>query len=229
MTSSATLCRELARQIAEHGLVTDPAWLVAVEAVPRELFLPDAMFHPDGTRWEPVRREQLGDKAWLRAVYADTSWATQLDGIDAQEAPGPVSERPTSSSTLPSLVARMPELAEVQDGDVVLEIGTGTGYSTAVLCHRLGAENGYSVEYDEKVAAAAARHLRDAGCSPRLVVGDGLLGHQDGAYYDAAIATCAVRTIPPLWLWQVRDGGSIATTVSGWMLGSGLIRLVLDE
>lgn len=229
MTSSATLRRELTRDIAEQGLVTDPAWLAAVEAVPRELFLPDAMFRADGTQWQPVRRERLGDDAWLRAVYSDTSWATQIDGIGAREAPGPVSGRPTSSSTLPSLVARMPELAEVQDGDRVLEIGTGTGYSTAVLCHRLGGENVYSVEYDEKVAAAAAHHLRDAGCIPRLVVGDGLLGHQDGAYYDAVIATCAVRTIPPSWLWQVRDGGSITTTVSGWMLGSGLIRLVLDE
>ncbi|MEF9907662.1 hypothetical protein V4Y04_32235 [Streptomyces sp. P9-A2] len=100
---------------------------------------------------------------------------------------------------------------------------------TAILCHRLGDEAVYSVEYDEDLAAAAARHLRAAGCSPHLAVGDGLRGHQDGADYDAVIATCAVRTIPPSWLWQLREGGSIVTTVSGWMLGSGLIRLVLDD
>ncbi|MGW5211158.1 ATP-grasp peptide maturase system methyltransferase [Streptomyces sp. NPDC004051] len=229
MTSSTIIRQSLAGELAAQGLLTDPAWRAAVEAVPRELFLGGAVFRSDGARWEPVRRERLGDDEWLRTVYSDTTWVTQVDGISAQEAAGPVSGRPTSSSTLPSLVVRMLELADVQDGDRVLEIGTGTGYSTAVLCHRLGDETVYSVEYDEEVAAAAAQHLRAAGCSPHLVVGDGLRGHQDGAEYDAVIATCAVRTIPPSWLWQLRDGGSITTTISGWMLGSGLIRLVLDE
>ncbi|MFE9976510.1 ATP-grasp peptide maturase system methyltransferase [Streptomyces hirsutus] len=229
MTSSTILRQSLAGELAAQGLLADPAWRAAFEAVPRELFLGDAVFRSDGAQWEPVRRERLGDDEWLRTVYSDTTWVTQVDGISAQEAAGPVSGRPTSSSTLPSLVVRMLELADVQDGDRVLEIGTGTGYSTAVLCHRLGDETVYSVEYDEEVAAAAAQHLRAAGCSPHLVVGDGLRGHQDGAEYDAVIATCAVRTIPPSWLWQLRDGGSITTTISGWMLGSGLIRLVLDE
>ncbi|MGY3205339.1 ATP-grasp peptide maturase system methyltransferase [Streptomyces sp. TE5632] len=229
MTNTALLRQDLARELAARGRLTDPAWRAAVEAVPRELFLGNAVFRPHGTRWEPVRREQLDDDEWLRMVHSDTTWVTQVDGIGAREATAPVAGRPTSSGTLPSLVARMLELADVQDGDRVLEIGTGTGYSTAVLCHRLGDETVYSVEYDEEVAAAAAQHLRAAGCSPHLVVGDGLRGHQDGAEYDAVIATCAVRTIPPSWLWQLRDGGSITTTISGWMLGSGLIRLVLDE
>ncbi|MGC9495653.1 ATP-grasp peptide maturase system methyltransferase [Streptomyces sp. WG7] len=229
MTSSTFLRQDLARALAAQGLLTDPAWRAAVEAVPRELFLEDAVFRPHGTQWEPVRSEQLGDDEWLRKVYSDTTWVTQVDGISAREAEGPVPGRPTSSSTLPSLVLRMLELADVREGDRVLEIGTGTGYSTAVLCHRLGDEGVYSVEYDEEVAAAAARHLRAAGRSPHLVVGDGLRGHQDGADYDSVIATCAVRSVPPSWLWQLRDGGSITTTVSGWMLGSGLIRLVLDD
>jgi hypothetical protein len=85
------------------------------------------------------------------------------------------------------------------------------------------------VEYDQHVAAVAARQLQAAGRSPHLVTGDGLRGHQEGAAYDTVIATCAVRSIPPSWLWQLRDAGAIVTTVSGWMLASGLIRLVLDE
>ncbi|MCC5036032.1 ATP-grasp peptide maturase system methyltransferase [Streptomyces sp. WAC 00631] len=230
MTSSSTTLRQgLADQLAGRGQLADPAWRSAVEAVPRELFLGDVVFRSDGARWEPVRRDQLGGEEWLRMVYSDTTWVTQVDGISAADAPGPLPGKPTSSSTLPSLVLRMAELAGIREGDKVLEIGTGTGYSTAILCHRLGDKAVYSVEYDGALAATAAQHLRDAGCSPNLVVGDGLRGHPGGAEYDAVIATCAVRTIPASWLWQLRDGGSIVTTVSGWMLASGLIRLVLDE
>lgn len=229
MPLSTSLRQALAAELAEGGHLTDPAWRAAVEAVPRELFLDDALFQVNGSHWEPLHRSQLGEEEWLRQVYSDTTWVTRVDGISAANATGALSGRPTSSSTLPSLVLRMLELADVREGAKVLEVGTGTGYSTAILCHRLGDEAVYSVEYDEHLAATAAQRLTAAGCSPHLLTGDGLRGYQDGADYDTVIATCAVRSIPPSWLWQLRDGGSIVTTVSGWMLASGLIRLVLDE
>ena len=166
---------------------------------------------------------------WLRLVYSDTTWVTQVDGIDAADAPGPLAGRPTSSSTLPSLVVRMLELAGLRDGDKVLEIGTGTGYSTAILCHRLGDKLVFSVEYDPGLAALAADHIHAAGFTPTLVTGDGLQGHKDGADYDAIVATCSVRSIPRSWLWQLREGGTITTTISGWMLASGLIRLTMGK
>lgn len=228
MTSSVSLRQALADELAGRGQLADLALRSAFEAVERELFLDDVVFRPNGASWEPVRRDQVGDDAWLRMVYSDTTWVTQVDGVSAADAPGPLSGRPTSSSTLPSLVLRMLELADVHDGATVLEIGTGTGYSTAILSQLLGDQAVHSVEYDEALAATAAQHLRAAGPAPNLVVGDGLRGHQEGAEYDAVIATCAVRTIPPSWLWQLSDGGSITTTISGWMLASGLIRLVLD-
>ncbi|MFI9340296.1 ATP-grasp peptide maturase system methyltransferase [Streptomyces sp. NPDC052773] len=219
----------LRRALAESVPVDDPAWRDALEAVPRELFLGQAVFRPSGTRWEPVIRESVGDEEWLRLVHQDTTWVTQIDGIAAADATGPLSGRPTSSSTLPSLVVRMLDLAGIREGDRVLEIGTGTGYSTAVLCHRLGDQNVYSIEYDPRLAAAAAEHIRSAGYSPTLLTGDGLAGHRDAADYDAIVATCAVRYIPPAWLHQVRDGGTITTTLSGWMLASGLIRLTVHD
>lgn len=229
MTTSSSFRHDLADALARGGQLTDPAWRAAVEAVPRELFLGEAVFRPNGSRWEPVHRDEVGDEEWLRRAYANTTWVTQVDGVSADGAREPVDGRPTSSSTLPSLVLRMLELAGIREGGKVLEIGTGTGYSTAILCHRLGDDAVYSVEYDQHLAAVAAQRLRTAGCSPHLVTADGLRGHQDGADYDTVIATCAVRTVPPSWLWQVRDAGTIVTTISGWMLASGLIRLVLDE
>jgi methyltransferase of ATP-grasp peptide maturase system len=229
MTTSALLRQELAAELTLGGNIIAPAWRAAVEAVPRELFLGESVFRPEGAGWEPVRRGQVGDEEWLRLVYSDTTWVTQVEGVSADSARGAMTGRPTSSGTLPSLVVRMLELADVEEGDKVLEIGTGTGYSTAILCHRLGGEAVYSVEYDEHLSAGAAQQLRAAGFAPHLVTGDGLRGCQAGAEYDAVVATCAVRSIPPSWLWQLRDAGSVVTTLSGWMLASGLIRLVVDD
>ncbi|MEU5689926.1 methyltransferase [Streptomyces venezuelae] len=226
---TAPLRRALAAEIGTSNPTLAPQWGAAVAAVPRDLFLDTALYRPAGSRWEPVRRGEVGEQEWLRLVYADRTLVTQVDGVDAADATGPISGIPTSSATLPSLVVRTLQVAELQGGDKVLEVGTGTGYSTAILCHRLGEKQVVSIEYDTAVAASAAAHLKSAGYSPTLVVGDGLQGHQEQADYDAVIATCAVRSIPRSWLWQLADGGSITTTISGWMLASGLIRLTLDD
>ncbi|MFG2370835.1 ATP-grasp peptide maturase system methyltransferase [Streptomyces sp. NPDC048504] len=220
---------QLRRALAAAVPVDDPAWRDALEAVPRELFLDDTVFRLSGSQWEPVHRRTAGDDEWLRLVHQDTTWVTQIDGIAAADAPGPLTGRPTSSSTLPSLIVRMLDLARIRESDRVLEIGTGTGYSTAILSHRLGDKNVYSIEYDQDLAAAAADHIQAAGYSPTLVAGDGLAGYKEAADYDAIVATCAVRYIPPAWLYQVRDGGTITTTISGWMLASGLIRLTVHD
>ncbi|WP_308280886.1 methyltransferase domain-containing protein [Streptomyces lomondensis] len=123
----------------------------------------------------------------------------------------------------------MLDVAGIREGHKVLEIGTGTGYSTAILCSRLGDKNVYSIEYDPGLAAAAADYLHAAGYHPTLITGDGLAGHKDDAEYDHIVATCAVRHIPPAWLHQVRAGETITTTISGWMLASGLVRLTVHD
>ena len=219
----------LAEDVATTHLTLDPGWRDAVAAVPRELFLDEAAFRQTGAGWEAVRRAEVGEDAWLRMVYSDQTWVTQVEGTDAADVTGPVSGSPTSSATLPSLVVRTGQVAGLRRGQKVLEVGTGTGYSTAVLAERIGAENLVCVEYDPGLAADAARHLHDAGYAPTLVTGDGLQGCKDHADYDAIIATCAVRSIPPAWFWQLNDGGTITTTISGWMLAAGLIRLALDD
>ncbi len=219
----------LAEEIAAADPALDAGWRDAVAAVPREQFLGSALFSPTTGGWEPVLRTQVAPEEWLRMVYSDRTWVTQVEGCDAADATGPLSGSATSSATLPSLVVRTAQVARLRVGQKVLEVGTGTGYSTALLCHRLGSGNVVSIEYDPALAARAAACLEEAGCAPTLAIGDGLQGCPEHAGYDAIIATCSVRSIPPSWLWQLNDGGSITTTLSGWMLACGLIRLTLDD
>jgi methyltransferase of ATP-grasp peptide maturase system len=232
MTDARQLRRRLAAEITDQGSLTKSEWRAAVEDVPREVFLSDAVYRVGqddrGTFYSPVRSEQVSQDEWLALAYTNDTWVTQVDGIDAEAATGAVRGLPTSSSTLPSLVVRMLEVAQIGDGERVLEIGTGTGYSTAVLCHRLGGKNVTSIEVDPVVASRARTALESVGCAPMLVVGDGLDGYRDGAEYHRIVATCSVRTIPPQWLWQVREGGTITTALGGWTQASGLIHLTAD-
>ncbi|MEW2032659.1 ATP-grasp peptide maturase system methyltransferase [Streptomyces roseifaciens] len=223
--------RALADRLTVHGDLRTPAWRAAVEAVPRELFLQSGVFLPiDDGRWQPVpaRGPSLSD--WTEAAYSDQSLVTQLDNhLTADRATGPVRGFPTSSSTIPATVVGMIEALEVEDGQSVLEIGTGTGYSTALMCHRLGEDNVTSVEVDPDVAARADAALEKAGYSTWTVTGDGLLGHPRRAPYDRVIATCAVRRIPYAWIRQTKPGGIILATVGFWSYGTGLAKVTVQH
>ncbi|MGW0705695.1 ATP-grasp peptide maturase system methyltransferase [Streptomyces sp. NPDC002643] len=231
----ARLRRALADRLEQGGVLKSSAWRKAVEAVPRELFLPSFFKDetgPDGlTRYTPVSRD-TDEAEWLTLAYRDETWVTQLDGhVTPETADGTVTGFPTSSSTMPSTVIGMSEALDVEDGMRVLEVGTGTGYSTALLCHRLGEDNVTSVEVDAAVARRADDALEDAGYSTWTVTGDGLLGHPRRAPYDRTIATCAVRRIPYAWVRQTRPGGIILATVgpSAWSYGTGLAKLTVRD
>ncbi|MEV7011706.1 ATP-grasp peptide maturase system methyltransferase [Streptosporangium sp. NPDC051022] len=229
--SAARLRRTLADHLADTGALHDPAWRAAVETVPREMFVGAAVAAATeyGDRWRVTRRDEVSSEEWLRLVYSDQTWVTQIDQVMVETSRGLMPGAPTSSSTLPGLVVQMLEAADIAEGDKVLEVGTGTGYSTALMCHRLGSEAVTSIEYDREVADRARRALGLAGYAPTLVVGDGLAGYDKNAEYDRLIATCAVRYIPFPWMWQVRDGGTITAPLSGWMYGSAFAHLTLAD
>ncbi|WP_329021412.1 ATP-grasp peptide maturase system methyltransferase [Streptomyces sp. NBC_00690] len=229
MSTSVQLRATLADALTEDGTLTDSRWRSAVEAIPRELFA-GAYFQevPGGatTHYRPVRQ---GDAGWLEGIYTDQTLITQLDGRIRPDdvADGTASGSPSSSSTLPSLVLRMWQQLDVRCGQRVLEVGTGTGYSTALGAHRIGDGNLTSIEYDPVVGTAAHSAIKAAGYTPRLIIGDGLRGDPEGGAYDRLIATCSVRYIPVPWLHQVKPGGKILVTLSGWSYASGLALLTV--
>ncbi|MFF3948024.1 ATP-grasp peptide maturase system methyltransferase [Streptomyces sp. NPDC001902] len=225
----------LRQQLVDHltadGSVRSPQWREAVAVTGRHEFLRGGFFRqvPGSapTAWEPV---MPGDEGWLPGCYTDTSLVTQIAGtIVPGDIYGRILRQPTSSSTAPGLVVRMLEDLEVEDGMRVLEIGTGTGYCTALLCHRLGDHLVTSTEIDPAVAVRAANALATLGHAPDLITGDGLAGHKDGAPYDRVIATCGVLTIPEQWIAQTRPGGQILATLSGWMHSAQLARLTVHD
>ncbi|MGI5352913.1 ATP-grasp peptide maturase system methyltransferase [Streptomyces sp. CA-250714] len=231
---AAELRQRLAERLTAAGWLLSPAWRDAVEAVPRHEFAPRFYVESDApglTTWAPVTPELVGVHEWLRQVYDDETLITQFDSREIDWAdPQPISNaHPTSSSTLPSLVVRMLEDLQVEDDHTVTEYGTGTGYSTALLCHRLGDERVLSIETDARVAARARAALVRCGYRPRLYIGDGLTGAPGSTRAHRTIATMGVRSIPPAWVEQTHPGGLIVATLRGWMRSLGLVRLTVED
>jgi protein-L-isoaspartate(D-aspartate) O-methyltransferase len=112
----------------------------------------------------------------------------------------------------PYIVALMSELAQVQRGQRVLEIGTGSGYQAAVLTE-LGAEV-YTIEILEPLARAAAERLKRLGYN-RVVTkaGDGYNGWPAHAPFDAILVTAAAEPVPPPLIEQLQPGGRLVIPV----------------
>ncbi|WP_328373103.1 ATP-grasp peptide maturase system methyltransferase (plasmid) [Streptomyces sp. NBC_00445] len=235
-TDAARLREMLAHALAEKGVLTDPGWRAAVETVPRHRFVPGYYLPADDrdehglTVWEPVTAE-LDYGRWLSNAYSDTTLINQFDG-DEPDWKNPQARRggaPTSSSTLPSLVLRMWTDADVQEGHTVLEIGTGTGYSTALACERLGSADVTSIEVDSRRLDQAASALYACGYTPTLAVADGLYGYWPEAKADRIVAACSFRAVPPALLAQARPGGKILLTLSGWLYGYARVLLTVAQ
>ncbi|MFF1607265.1 methyltransferase domain-containing protein [Amycolatopsis sp. NPDC058278] len=228
MTRSARLRRRLVEHLLDEDVLHAPEWIAAFRAVPRHVFLP-RFFVPAGGLWAAVDR---GDPGWLETVYSRDVLVTQLDDDpdrwERARRTGPVAGTPTSSSSMPSIMAIMLEELRVRDGQCVLEIGTGTGYNAALLSHRCGAGRVSTVDIDPVIVAAARERLAAAGHHPACAVGDGALGFPAGMIFDRVLCTASVSSIPPAWLAQTAPGGLIVTTLNR-PIGAGLVRLVAGE
>ncbi|MGQ0838043.1 methyltransferase domain-containing protein [Actinokineospora sp.] len=120
----------------------------------------------------------------------------------------------------------MLERLAVRPGHRVLEIGTGTGYNTALLAHRLGDQAVCSIDLDPALVESARAHLAGIGLHPQLAAGDGAAGWPGGGTFNRIIATCAATAIPPAWIDQLADGGRIVAPLDA---GSAGPLLVLDK
>ena len=112
----------------------------------------------------------------------------------------------------PYTVAFQSELLEVKLGDKILEIGTGSGYQTAVLCV-LGAHV-YSIERQLELFKKTSKFLPKIGyVAKRLIFGDGYKGLKDEAPFDSIIVTAGAPYVPKPLLAQLKVGGRLVIPV----------------
>ena len=126
-----------------------------------------------------------------------------LDRVAYEDRAVPIDAGQTISQ--PSTVAVQTELLQLQAGQRVLEVGTGSGYQAAVLC-AMGAQL-YSVERHGVLHQKAASTLAAMGYHPTLVLGDGFEGLPAHAPFDKIMLTCGAEQPPPALLRQLAVGG----------------------
>ncbi len=215
--------RRLADELTTAGKLTSVAWRDAVCAVPRHAFAPevfrqDRQEHHDPTWRRMDTSTDDGRDRWLDQVYSNIALITALTGT-------PSGAASRSSSSMPGLMTRMLEALDVREGNRVLEIGTGTGYNAALLSHRLGAANVFSVDVEPDLVDTARERLAELGYRPVLLTADGARGLPEHAPFDRIISTCAVSSVPWVWVEQTTVGGVILTDLKIAFGAGSLVRL----
>lgn len=143
-----------------------------------------------------VPRHKCIPPSLLEAAYEDT--------------PLPISHGQTISQ--PYIVAVMVEAAEIKPGDVVLEIGTGSGYAAAVVAEI--AKQVYTVERVELLGIEAIERFKKLGYNNiEVKIGDGTLGWPEKGPFDAIIVTAGAPVIPSSLTKQLKEGGRLIIPV----------------
>lgn len=112
----------------------------------------------------------------------------------------------------PFIVALMTELLKPDSQAVILEIGTGSGYQTAILASLV--RQVYSIERIPELAETAARRLRELGyANVEVRAADGGLGWREHAPFDGIMVTAAATEVPPALVQQLKPGGRLVIPV----------------
>ena len=139
-----------------------------------------------------------------------------------EDQPVPIGDNQTISQ--PYIVALMTELLELPPRSRVLEIGTGSGYQSAVLGEL--ASEVYSIEILPELARSAGEKLRELGYANVVVrEGDGYHGWTEHAPFDAIVLTAAPEQMPLTLVEQLALGGRLVGPIGGQLEGQELVRL----
>jgi protein-L-isoaspartate(D-aspartate) O-methyltransferase len=204
--SAEGLRHRLTDYLVAEGVLRSSAWRRAFATVPREHFVPAFSLR---TAAGP-RTVQVEDPTYLETVYSDASLIIERDAAGIA----------ISSSSQPRVMAAMLQALPDDDHTRVLEIGTGTGYNAALLSARYGSPSVATLDVEPALTSAARARLISAGYTPTVVTGDGTLGHEARAPYNAIIVTCGLPRIPAALLAQLTTDGTLVAN-----LGYGLAAL----
>jgi protein-L-isoaspartate(D-aspartate) O-methyltransferase len=165
---------------------------------------------------EQIERRGVRDGrvlAAMRKVPRHLFVPSEEQGYAYADTPLPIGYRQTISQ--PYIVAFMTEALELKPQDRVLEIGTGSGYQTAVLAELV--QEVYSIDIVAPLAQQAEERLRRLGyTNVRIRVGDGYRGWPEAAPFDAIMVTAAPDHVPQPLVDQLREGGRLVVPVGRW-------------
>ncbi|UYO04637.1 protein-L-isoaspartate O-methyltransferase family protein [Paenibacillus sp. PSB04] len=128
-------------------------------------------------------------------------------------------------STNPRFMAEMLECLQVQKGQRVLEIGTGSGFNAALISNLIGPEGTlHTVEVDPSVAKRAKAKLDSSGIrNVKVICGDGFYGYHQSIPYDRIIAAAKPPFLPQPWIDQLGIGGILVTPLDLEALGDAYV------
>ncbi|KAA3604449.1 MAG: protein-L-isoaspartate(D-aspartate) O-methyltransferase [Candidatus Scalindua sp. AMX11] len=150
----------------------------------------------------------------------------ELRGFSYRDEPFSIGLGQTISQ--PYIVALMTEMLELNSDDIVLEIGTGSGYQAAVLATIV--QKVYTIEIIEELGIQATERLKRLGYSNVDVkIADGSLGWPDKSPFDAIIVTAAAEKIPSALIHQLKRGGRLVIPVDNAYLGQDLLIVEKDD
>jgi protein-L-isoaspartate(D-aspartate) O-methyltransferase len=176
-----------------------------------------------------LERQGIRDRRVLEAIAQlnRADFVPELARYAAgQDSPLPIGHGQTISQ--PYVVAIMSQALELKGDERVLEVGTGSGYQTAVLAHLC--REVYSVEIVPSLAESARELLERLGFeNVHLLQGDGSLGWPEEAPFDAIIGTAAPESVPPKLLGQLKPGGRMVMPVGPEGGAQELLRITRGE
>ena len=126
----------------------------------------------------------------------------------------PLSTMKNQTISQPSVVSRMTEWLDIKEGQKILEIGSGSGWQTAILSYLVRHGKVYSIERHSELAEFAKKNLDKLGISNvKVILGDGSLGLLEESPFDRIIITAACKKVPEKLLEQLSIGGLLIAPV----------------
>ncbi len=190
----------MVQDLETQGYVSSEPVKKAFASVPRHLFVHHYYVRQPGTlHWD--YHEVTDTEAWYQQVYSDTAFVTLVDEVG----------RTLSSSSQPAVMARRLELLDVEPGQRVLEIGTGSGYNAALLAQLTGNPALVTtIDIEPEVMPQATQAIEQSvGSGVTIHIGDGSQGYLEYAPYQRIIATASTPTVPLAWAEQLAPGGTL--------------------
>ncbi|MDN3671004.1 protein-L-isoaspartate(D-aspartate) O-methyltransferase [Echinicola jeungdonensis] len=163
---------------------------------------------------ELIKKKGIQDEAVLNAINTIPRhffFESALHSHAYEDKAFPIGEGQTISQ--PFTVAFQTELLQVEPGDKVLEIGTGSGYQASIL-YLLGAEL-HTIEYQKKLYEQTKKFLPKIGIKVNFYHGDGSQGLPSQAPFDKIIVTAAAPEVPKSLLQQLKVGGILVIPIGG--------------